>query len=225
MLNWYKLANIWDEIKKFGPNSEISSIDDPRVEYLAEHSNYTKEQAFKYLQDIGISDYYKRDYFTGNYGWSVPSKEAIEELKKFINNETVLEIGSGYGLWAKLLKDAGVNVIATDLPFSNKQDSHRPKKIKFTEIEEIDAEVTIQKYIYKPYVLMMSWPPYDDPMAAKSLKGFKGNKLIFIGEGEGGCTGDDQFFKILKTEWNFVKEINIPQWSGIHDYISLYDRK
>jgi hypothetical protein len=225
MLNWYKIANMWDEIEKFGPNSPVESIDDPRVEYIAENMGMTKEKAFHSLRDRLMAEFYKREYFVKNYGWSIPSQEAIEEIKSFVGNETVLEVGAGYGMWAKLMREAGIKIVATDLPFGNESDIYRPRKVRFTEIEEIDSEVAVQKYMYQPYTLMMSWPPYAESMAAKTLKGFKGNKLIFIGEGEGGCTGDDQLFNILRNEWTLVKEIDIPQWYGIHDYISLWQRK
>jgi len=72
---------------------------------------------------------------------------------------------------------------------------------------------------------MMSWPPYNDPMAYESLKKFKGNKLIFIGEDADGCTGCGKFFGLLNSKWNLVKEVEIPQWMGLHDALFLYSRK
>ena len=78
---------------------------------------------------------------------------------------------------------------------------------------------------------MMVWPPYDDPFAYKSLSAFRGNKLIFIGEGAGGCTGDDDFFNLLCSQWQEVTNIGpedwegIPNWHGIHDRLHLYSRK
>jgi len=61
-------------------------------------------------------------------------------------------------------------------------------------------------------------------MATNAIKSFSGNKLIFIGEGCGGCTADNEFFQILDNEWNNVDRVNIPRWFGIGDSLSLWSR-
>ena len=226
-MNWYKKAqqdNIWDEIYKYwalGKNNDLA------IEHIMKRMNMSKEEAedFFYKNDA-LSEMYRRDAFVKRYSWASPTKEAIERIKQFTGNDTILEIGSGYGLWARLLKDEGVNIVATNKPFT-KEDGHIPeiKNISFIEeIEELDHKKAIEKY-GKYNVLMMCWPPYDDPMAYESLKEFKGNKLIFIGEGHGGCTGCDNFFELLSKEWNLYKVITLPQWWGIHDSLFLYIRK
>lgn len=72
---------------------------------------------------------------------------------------------------------------------------------------------------------MLCWPSYDDPMGFNTLSTFTGNKLIYIGEGDGGCTGDDKFHDLLREEWKEVKEIDIRQWIGIHDAMFFFERK
>ena len=72
---------------------------------------------------------------------------------------------------------------------------------------------------------MMSWPPYDNPMAYESLKAFRGNKIIYIGEGSGGCTGCDKFHNELNNNWNAMGTVGIPSFDGIYDQLYLYGRK
>ena len=68
-------------------------------------------------------------------------------------------------------------------------------------------------------------PDYDSPFAITSLEAFAGDKIIYIGEGAYGCTGCDRFHALLDKEWERVGEVDIPQWSGLHDYLSLFVRK
>ena len=228
-LNWYKIATLMDEISRFGPESPLDPEDPedkPRIEWLAQKLNVPFDKVVSYLQQHNglMYDWYSREYFTNQYGWSVPSQEAIEKIKKFVEGDSVLEIGSGYGMWAKLMKDDGISIYATDHITAPGRDAHVPHKKSFIDVEDLNAERALQKY-YGTNVLMMSWPPYESPMAATSLESFGGNKLIFIGEGQGGCTADDRFFSILEKEWQSVGEVDIPRWTGIGDYLSFWRRK
>ena len=62
-------------------------------------------------------------------------------------------------------------------------------------------------------------------MAAESLATYKGDCLVYVGEGFGGCTADDDFFMSLDDGWELVKEIQILQWFGMHDTMMVYERK
>lgn len=71
----------------------------------------------------------------------------------------------------------------------------------------------------------MVWPPYATSMAFDTLNNFKGNLLIYVGEGYGGCTGDDAFHEKLEEEWDLSEEVEIPQWAGINDSLQILCRK
>jgi hypothetical protein len=73
--------------------------------------------------------------------------------------------------------------------------------------------------------LFLCWPPYGSPMAAAALDFYTGNRVIYIGEGDGGCCADDNFFAALDKGWVEVAEHRPVQWSGLHDWITVYDRK
>jgi hypothetical protein len=72
--------------------------------------------------------------------------------------------------------------------------------------------------------LMLCWPPYDTPMAAMALRRFKGDTVVYIGEGGGGATGDGDFHEMLE-RWEEVELVALPQWPGIRDYLYVYSRK
>jgi len=165
---------IWEDIEKHGPGgpSEVEK------EYLLKYKdieNMSEEEIEKMLQDRRnmsfLREFYRREKFIDEFSWSVPSKEAVEKIKEFIGNDKILEVGSGYGLWAKLLIDAGINLHATDPLNWTEYYRWHPSKKKFTPIEPISNVEAIKKYPgYN--VLMMSWPTYDDPMALDSLREF-----------------------------------------------------
>jgi hypothetical protein len=75
----------------------------------------------------------------------------------------------------------------------------------------------------RPDVLMMAWP-YMDEMAIRALRAFKGDRLVYVGDGSGGCTANDGFHDEVDTYWERSGVVGIPQWEGIHDGMYLYQR-
>ena len=212
--------DLLEEVKSVAPESPITGSDDPRILYLMEKYSLSEEEAFQRFEN-GIGEYYKRTYFTKEYGWSVPNEEAIKEIKDFVEDDECLEIGAGYGLWAKLMQDVGIDIVPTD-SFGHRS-GWVPEDKSFTYVEDLNSEEALDKYD-DANVLMMSWPPYDNPLASDAITAFSGGKLISIGEC-GGCTADSKFFEILDSQWVNVGNVQIPQWEGIHDYLSLWVRK
>lgn len=72
--------------------------------------------------------------------------------------------------------------------------------------------------------LLLCWPPYGSPLAAACLRAYRGAGLAFIGEGEGGCTGDPLFHRALRRSWRPVQRVAIPTWPGLHDALTIYQR-
>jgi len=215
-MNWYKKAGLLEDIERFGPGGQ------DWINPSEETEEYRKTHDL-YLKNI-MGDYYRRKQFIENYGWSVPTKEAIEKLKSFIGGEQVLEVGSGLGLWAKLMRDIGINIIATEMEPDSSKNNYIGERVPHTEIERINGMEAISKY-GNSGVLFISWPPYDNPLANDIVKSFKGNKIIFVGEGSGGCTGDDSFFCTIQNQWQEAGSVQIPRWTGIYDKIVLFVRK
>jgi hypothetical protein len=173
-----------------------------------------------YLQEFNqirhsFKDYTHREILVQKYAWAVPNDEAIEAIKAL--NTAIVEIGAGSGYWARVLKEAGIEVKAFD---------HFKGEYTFTdnwfEVEQGSTEKAVE---HSDKALMLCWPNYNDPFAYNTLKEFKGNTFIYIGESGGGCTGDDQFHHLLNTKWNHKESINLPQWFGIHDYLSIWIRR
>lgn len=166
-----------------------------------------------------------RDQGTGEYAWAIPNVEALQTIAKYA---PLIEMGAGRGYWASLLQRAGVHIDAfdpfppaeTENPYTTRSKSPQHQ---FTTVAKGGCEVL--QSAPATYSLFLSWPPYDEPFAYECLKAFRGPYVIFVGESHGGCTGDDNFFGLLEAMFDEVERVDIPQWSGIHDYLSVWERK
>jgi hypothetical protein len=78
---------------------------------------------------------------------------------------------------------------------------------------------------HKDRSLFLCWPPHTSDMAASALRQYQGDTVIYVGEGHGGCTGDDTFHKKLESNWEQIHSEVVPQWDGIHDELFIYKRK
>ncbi|OBK61131.1 hypothetical protein A5653_00680 [Mycobacterium colombiense] len=77
---------------------------------------------------------------------------------------------------------------------------------------------------YPDRTLFLSWPPHDQDVGARILLAYNGNSLIYVGDGRGGGTGDDQMNQILETQWAEVDSRQPVLWWGQRDRVTVYER-
>lgn len=162
----------------------------------------------------------RRQNFYAKYSWSVPNNIALDQIKEFCGNDNILEIGSGLGLWAHLIRLSGLNIFATDIGSTGTYYTNFSKT--WTNVEIMNHKEAIHKYGSQCNLLFLSWPCHHNLSAFESINHYQGSKLIYIGEGLDGSTGEPQFFKLLKKKYKFVKSINIPRWAGNFDKLYCY---
>jgi hypothetical protein len=156
------------------------------------------------------------------YAWAVPDDGALDAIATL--EIPVVEIGAGLGYWRSLLAARGVRGLAFDRePGQNFWCEGTP----FTEVYPGDHRALehFARWHKGSHALMLCWPPMSD-MAAECVKAFQGDTLIYVGEDEGGCTADDDFFELVRegTPWENVATIDIPQWPGVHDRLWIWRR-
>lgn len=198
------IDEIWAKIAKDGP--------DPGVNYYDNLSSFNVDSL--------IEAFKNRESFVRTMAWAVPSKKTIERIVQFTNS--ILEVGAGLGLWAFLLKNAGVTVTATDL-YSRRANYVDPNSVNFTEVIDMAGMEAVKAHGLRHDTLMLCWPPYSDPLAYEALMAFAGQKLVYIGEC-GGCTADENFAKLIESDFTLEDSLHIPQWYGLHDELFLYKR-
>jgi len=204
-----KLQIILQDIEEHGPygtewthGSEDIKSNSALGKIILSHMEKVPESLVSEIQkflgpDLAQKNIYRRPNFTKYYSWAVPCREALIEIKKFVENDKCLEVGSG--LWAHLLQLSGIDIVATD----NKLEKYP----KFW-IEELNANDAMVKYNDRN-VLFLSWSRINP------TENFNGSKIIFIGENKGGCTKGHP----NKEEWNLVSECEI------NDKIKFYTKK
>lgn len=179
------------------------------------------------ISDLNSFDQIRfRNEYTSKLGFALISNVFINILRgEVIQNGKCLEIMSGTGALSKALSDLGVDIISTD----NSSWYDFPlyklwKTSKVFNIENIDCVNAIEKYGKDVDFIICSWPPYDEPQAARSLDAMRqvnpNCKMIYIGENRDGCTANDEFFN----KWKDVCEPEqtnkyFENFYGIHDRV------
>jgi len=125
----------------------------------------------------------------------------------------ILEIFSGRGHLKKALMACGFpkhQIISTD-------DKSWPANEPLTYIINKDATHAIRDFGDQSDILLCSWPPYDtDDMHRAFCEWGETRPIIYIGEWSG-CNGQEEDFKNFNKDT--LKQFDIPQWPGIHDYV------
>lgn len=169
----------------------------------------------KYRDNLNI----RMLYFKNRISWAVPNQDFIKTCQEFVDDDSILSIGSGRSFIEKLFLLKKIKVHPTD-NYKWQMNGH------FCKVEKINHKNAIKKYS-DANVLMLIWPPHSDPMASESLKLFKGNKVIYVGEGIGGCTANNKFFDLLNKEWNVEKCFEMSRFKpcSVYDSCLFYTRK
>lgn len=215
----------WDMVQKFPGNS---------IEQEYHHRWVPEPYPWKSASPEMDGKPVRRDDLCGKWAWSITDPASLQFVARVLGEKAV-EIGAGTGYYASLLAQMGVDMICYDLypPLHTGQNHyHSPRTEKHDGLLGITREVFFDvrsgNYLmaaeYPDRTLFLCWPPYEDDMAFQTLQAYQGQRLVYIGEPDGGCTGDDQFFKLLAETWHLVESHTPVQWWGIHDVIEVYER-
>lgn len=168
------------------------------------------------------------------FSWAIPDPDSLDFVASYLAGGCV-EIGAGTGYWAWQLAQLGVDIVAYDIlppQQSGENYFHSPRVARYGDLLGALRSVffDVRKGSHHAAAdhleraLFLCWPPYNDSMAADCLTCYLGNRLVFIGESEGGCTGGETFFAKLGRDWHEVASHRPVQWWGIHDWITVYER-
>lgn len=167
------------------------------------------------------------------YAWAIPDEAAIKLLVK---HSPIVEIGAGRGYWASLIQAAGGDVVCYDEKPPDRAEDNiwcPPDGIKtvfetiakidtpvFTEIREGGPEKVLE---HQDRTLFLCWPPMSS-MAHEAVVNYTGDTVIYVGEGDGGCTAGDYFFEHMR-EYFDDEFVRTPFWEGLHDGLTVFTRK
>lgn len=173
------------------------------------------------------------------FSWAVPNEAALDMIRRYSPNG-VVEVGAGGGYWAMLLRERGVDVVAYDPdPAGTDEDPWHDGRA-WSEVLPGDHAAAAD---HPERTLFLCWPSYNQGWGAQAIEAYGGDTVIYIGEGPGGCTGDDRLDYLLGLEspwcehrdepctcvvaealFTPVDSLAIPQWHGIHDGVTVHQR-
>ena len=173
------------------------------------------DEALPHLK--GLCRFKERDQLVTKYAWSIPTNPVIGLLSSLFGQ--IVEIGAGTGYWASLLQQCGAQVVPFDKHPQHNPYRHHPHWVPVYE----GTEEVLSKFGPR-WTLLLGWPPYEDSMAEHTLAAFRGKHLIYIGEDRWGCCATHEFFQQLDQSWTRLHVYELPQWSGIHDQVEVWER-
>jgi hypothetical protein len=139
----------------------------------------------------------------------------------------MVEVGCGNGYWARLLRDAGVDILPYD---------HRlpPPAARWTELQVGGPEVL---EAHTARVLFLCYPDdfedSDESMAARCLRHYRGDTVVHVGELLGdtcalpspwGRTTGSEAQLHLHTAYHKVLQVPLQRWPFSRDALSVWRR-
>ena len=170
--------------------------------------------------------------------WSAfacPNDQAINALRAFSKGCGLIEMGAGVGYWALLLRNAGIDVLAYDkLPPSSSSSSSGKVTVKQVASNEYHGRFDAWSEVLfgdaaarcdTNRVLLLCYPPPNDPMAVRTLRGYTGCLVAYVGETQGD-TGTLDFELLLASDWNLTQApIKLPNFGNTCYSLTLWTRK
>lgn len=172
------------------------------------------------LTDDLLDNFRHREKTIKQFGFVYITNDWLQPFLRFLSGKKVLEVMAGTGALSKVLLDNRIDIRATD----DMSWHERRNWTTYTDVENLDAVEAVKKYNNVDYIIM-SWPPYESPIALRVLQTMRiynpKASIIYIGEGYGGCTADDDFHD--EGLFSGLTDVNkhYKPFYGIHDYFSL----
>lgn len=196
------LMGIGDEdagyVSRFGNNRELVPP--------GQEGQSLKQQAIQYWMFL-------RHRWMDRYSYAIPNEAAIHLVAQ---QGPIVEIGAGKGYWAYLIEQAGADVDAYD---------KEQKDALWFDVQE-GTEAVLEDGAYDDHALFLCWPDFRTEMAADCVANYGGDTVVYVGEGEGGCTATDEFFEqVWNDEWTNIVSHEIPKWEGVRDRLYVFRRR
>jgi hypothetical protein len=155
------------------------------------------------------------------YSWTVTDPDSIAFVARYAEGGLVDPM-AGTGWWAAVLGRVGVDVVCYDVAPPEENDWHKGMALHVpVEVVEHGAEAVA---LHPDRTLLLSWPPYNEPVGNDILHAYPGSRVIYIGEGPYGCCGDKLMHERLERDWKEVDERIPVRWEGIYERITIYER-
>ncbi len=161
-----------------------------------------------------------------HFGCVVPSFEGLEVIKQAARGKRILEIGSGNGYWAYMLRRHGVSVTAID----NMQSEYRTSWIGDTMISDGERYLKAEKGA-KDDVLLLVYPIVGSDFTSKILQAYSGDTICVAGtQNRNGYTAFkdqmiDEHVTTEKVGFQKIVQIPLPSFAGKDEALFVFERQ
>jgi len=145
----------------------------------------------------------------GSVKWTAAALAAVAAKTPLV------EIGAGRGQWQKALSELGADVLAFDDMSSPAFRQGLRGKV------QQGNEAVAAKHTDRALLLVY---PNPGPMAVRCLENYRGETLVYVGEGRGGVNGDDSFFDRLGREWSLDSTVAVDLLPDCHERVWVLRR-
>ncbi|QDZ21598.1 hypothetical protein HOP50_06g41250 [Chloropicon primus] len=156
----------------------------------------------------------RRAEFTSVYGCTGWTEEALALIKE---NSPIVELGAGWGQWEAELRRSGVDIVAYDNLSSRPRSSARKGQVHRGDERVLDS------WLLQDRTLLVVYP--EGKLLERCLRHYRGDVLIYVGEGRGGVNGGTSLFDLLEAEWDVVKVLPVKPFEGGHERLWVCRRK
>lgn len=157
------------------------------------------------------------------FSWAIPTDEALDALARYA---PLVECGAGMGYWTALLRAHGVEVVAYDAAPPGPRVAntyHGRGRRPWARIHRGSSVAAVRRH--QSHTLMLCWPPYEDDTASyATLRAYRGDVAIYIGEPGEGATGSVRFHRELSLNWTVIEQVELPNWPRLRDRLLVYRR-
>jgi hypothetical protein len=178
--------------------------------------------------------------------YAIPSREALAALKRL---SPIVECGAGSGYWARMLRDAGADVLAFDSQPPTVEGNNACACRTFCEVTRADCAALFDEHPdLAQRTLLMVWPgagvegsaadaaPWD-VLCLTSFIRAGGRRVAYVGEREqeiehiagkpmdSGMSASGQFQALLRSRFRLSSVVGIPQLPFAVDDLSIWECK
>lgn len=160
-----------------------------------------------------------------HFGCVVPSYESLQIILKVAKGRPILEIGSGPGYWAYMLRRLGLKVDAVD----NLQSEYRTLWISGTTVVD-GAKYLESRNGAEDAVLLLVYPIVGLDFTTRILNAYKGSTICVAGtQNQNGYTAFkdktiDEYVTAEKGEFEKTIQIALPSFAGKDEAFFVFEK-
>ena len=164
--------------------------------------------------------------FMHHFGCVVPSYEGLEIIKQATRGRRTVEIGSGNGYWAYMLRRHGASVTAVD----NMQSEYRTLWIGNTIISDGEKYLKGEKGT-KDAVLLLVYPIVGSEFTSKIIQAYGGDTICVAGtQNRNGYTAFadrtiDEYVATEKVGFQKTVQLPLPSFAGKDEALFVFERQ